>query len=139
MGMGDKATQMLVDIFYEDLWNSPSFVPTEDEAREAKDHLRYQLAQPAWLRGIGITSINEVPHIQVNVVTLTDEIDAAIPHKFRGVHVHIKVVGEVEAQSPYQGDSVPKKRATPLRMWDKGIHMTMKAAEWISHLWRYYP
>lgn len=66
--------------------------------RLAKESLKLQLGDPAWLRGIGIGGESGNYCVKVNVDKLTHEVRASIPTQVRGVPVLIEAVGEIRAR-----------------------------------------
>lgn len=71
---------------------------SKEAASQAKNALKNVLGQPNWLRGIGIGGAHNRYCIKVNVASLTDEVQNAIPESVSGVPVVVEVVGDILAQ-----------------------------------------
>lgn len=68
---------------------------TLEAARQAKEVLTREIDGAPWLRGIGITRVPAGYAVRVNVVKLTDEIQAHIPPSVNSVPVIVDVVGNI--------------------------------------------
>ncbi len=81
-----------------------------DQAKAAKNALRFKLGRPAWLRGIGV-GLDENGHfVKVNVKEIIPEVSEAVPREVEGVPVQVEAVGEIVAAEEQTSPAVGQSR-----------------------------